>query len=131
MPSTPPRSVQPQSDEIPQTLTDRVLARVTDARLAVQRRAKASRPKAKRHRRAVPNGSTAPGPQTPEQAQESESLRRVFRDLGISYRQYRRETGEPVAPALREAAYRFRADPSLTSLVSVAVFLDELDILTW
>jgi hypothetical protein len=62
---------------------------------------------------------------------ESRSLKRVFRDLGTSYRSYRRETGEPVTPALRDAAYNFRAEPSLTSLVSVAVFLDELDILKW
>jgi hypothetical protein len=62
---------------------------------------------------------------------EAESLKRVFRDLGVSYREYRRQTGEPVAPAVREAAYKFRADPSLTSLVSVAGYLDELDILTW
>jgi hypothetical protein len=36
-----------------------------------------------------------------------------------------------VVPALRDAAYSFRANPSLGSLVSVAGFLDELDILTW
>jgi hypothetical protein len=70
-------------------------------------------------------------PQTPEEMRETQSLRRVFHDLGDSYRLYRRRTGEPVKPALREAAYQFRQAPSLTSLVSVAAFLDELQILTW
>jgi hypothetical protein len=31
---------------------------------------------------------------------------------------------------LREAAYRFRADPSLESLVAVAAYLDDLDLLS-
>jgi hypothetical protein len=35
-----------------------------------------------------------------------------------------------VVPGLRDAAYNFRAEPSLTSLVAVAVFLDELDLLS-
>jgi hypothetical protein len=104
------------------------MARVVDARVAVDRREGASRPKSKRRR--VPVEPTNGGPNAQE-LRESESLKRVFRDLGVSYRQYRRQTGEPVAPAVREAAYQFRAAPSLTSLVSVAVFLDELDILTW
>ena len=69
--------------------------------------------------------------QTPEEAREKQSLRRVFHDLGHSYRRYRRRTGEPIRPALREAAYKFRQEPSLNSLVSVAAFLDELEILTW
>jgi hypothetical protein len=95
----------------------------------VDRREGASRPKAKR-RGQTPVETAAGGP-SPQDLREAESLKKVFRDLGVSYREYRRQTGEPVAPAVREAAYKFRADPSLTSLVSVAVFLDELDILTW
>jgi hypothetical protein len=105
------------------------MARVVDARTAVDRREGASRPKAKRRRR-VPIEALSDGPSA-QDLREAESLKKVFRDLGVSYREYRRQTGEPVAPAVREAAYKFRADPSLTSLVSVAVFLDELDILTW
>jgi hypothetical protein len=103
------------------------MARVVDARVAVDRRNNASRPKAKRRNAttAAANGSTSDG------MRESESLKRVFRDLGVSYREYRRQTGEPVAPAVREAAYKFRADPTLNSLVSVAGVLDELEILTW
>jgi hypothetical protein len=102
------------------------MARVVDARVAVDRREGATRPKSKRRRAESP--VVAPSSQ---ELRESESLKRVFRDLGTSYRQYRRQTGEPVAPAVREAAYQFRASPSITSLVSVAVHLDELDILTW
>jgi hypothetical protein len=112
-------------EELPQSLTDRVMARVVDARIAVDRRENASRPKSKR-RKPVP----APD-QGAEELRESESLKRVFRDLGDSYREYRRQTGEPVAPAVREAAYKFRASPTLTSLVSVAGVLDDLEILTW
>jgi hypothetical protein len=114
--------------DLPQSLTDRVMARVIDARLAVDRRENASRPKAKRRRAAV---SSAPDEVNAEGLRESESLKRVFHDLGVSYREYRRQTGEPVAPAVRDAAYKFKAAPSLDSLVSVAGVLDELEILTW
>jgi hypothetical protein len=102
------------------------MARVVDARIAVDRRENASRPKSKR-RRTV----SAPDESGAEGVRESESLKRVFRDLGVSYREYRRQTGEPVASAVREAAYKFRASPTLTSLVSVAGVLDDLEILTW
>jgi hypothetical protein len=129
MPNPPARSNGSDAEEFPKSLKDRVMARVVDARTAVDRREGASRPKAKRRRR-TPIETTVAGP-TAQDLREAESLKRVFRDLGVSYREYRRQTGEPVAPAVREAAYKFRADPSLTSLVSVAVFLDELDILTW
>jgi hypothetical protein len=115
-------------EELPQSLTDRVMARVIDARSAVDRRENATRPKSKRRRAPVEQSIDGV---TPQMLREAESLKRVFRDLGVSYREYRRQTGEPVAPAVREAAYKFRADPSLTSLVSVAGHLDELDILTW
>ena len=105
------------------------MARVDDARIAVDRREGATRPKSKRRKRPpVPSSAAEP---TAQDLRESKSLKRVFRDLGLSYREYRRQTGEPVAPAVRAAAYHFKAAPSLTSLVSVAVFLDELDILTW
>ena len=68
---------------------------------------------------------------TPEQIREARSLRYVFSDLGLSYRQYRRDTGAPVSRDVRDAAYRFRRELNVTSLVSVAATLDALDILTW
>jgi hypothetical protein len=115
---------------VPQTLTARVLARVTHARIAVDRRANATRPKSQRRRVPVP-GTASAVVQTQEEVRGSRSLKRVFHDLGVSYRTYRRKTGAPVAPALRAAAYHFRANPTLTSLVSVAGFLDDLDLLAW
>jgi hypothetical protein len=126
-----PRRGASAPGELPESLTARVAARVTDAGLAVDRRASASRPKSRRSRPAATGTLQAPVSQTPEELRERQSLRRVFHDLGHSYRRYRRRTGEPVRPALREAAYKFRQEPSLTSLVSVAAFLDELEILTW
>jgi hypothetical protein len=115
--------------EFPESLTARVVARVNDARLAVDRSANASRPKSRR-RRHTPPGPAAADLRSPEDVRESESLRRVFRDLGTSYRRYRSQTREPVVPGLRDAAYTFRAEPSLASLVAVAAYLDELDLLS-
>jgi hypothetical protein len=123
-----PRSNGSKSGESPPTLTDRMQARVDDARLALDRRTDATRPKSKRRR--VPPGSTSTSIwQLSEEVRADRSLHRVFRDMGVSYRRYRSQTGEPVAPGLRDAAYNFRAEPSLTSLVAVAAFLDELDLL--
>ena len=62
---------------------------------------------------------------------EARSLRRVFEDLGTAYRRYRKETGAPVSPAVRDAAKRFRKELSVLSLASVAGRLDELKILNW
>lgn len=113
--------------EMPQNLSDRVQLRVKNARLLVDRRGNATRPKSKRLRPARPAFADSP---SLEEVRESQSLRRVFRDLGLSYRRYRSQTGNHVAPGLRDAAYNFRAEPSLTSLVVVAGFLDELDLLS-
>lgn len=104
-----------------QTLTDRVLARIADARSALDR---APRPRKSRKRGRPPLATSA------EQTRETESLRLVFRDLGTSYRRYRSQTHEPVKPELREAAYKFRADPSVVSLVAVAAYLDDMDLLS-
>jgi hypothetical protein len=117
----------PVPAEIHETLTTRMLARVNDARLAVDRRANATRSGLKRQRRARPVSTNSP---SLEDVRESQSLRRVFRDLGVSYRRYRSQTGGQVPPGLRDAAYTFRAKPSLISLVAVAAFLDELDLLS-
>ena len=92
---------------ISQALTERVLARVKEATQAYDRRAYASR-----------------------RAKEARALRRVFSDLGISYRAYRQRTGQPVSPVVRDAANRFRKEPNLASLVSVAASLDDLELVT-
>lgn len=112
------------------TIADRVLARVHDAGLAVDRRTSATRPRAPR-RRPKPDPLAASVTRTPAQVREARSLRSVFLDLGDSYRDYRHRTGAPVAADVRAAADRFRRELDVTSLVAVATLLDGLDILTW
>jgi hypothetical protein len=113
--------------ELPQTLTESVQARVNNARHVLDRRESAARPKSKRQGRARPASPNSP---SFEELRESQSLRRVFRDFGLSYRRYRSQTGARVPPGLRDAAHNFRAAPSLTSLVTVAAFLEKLDLLS-
>jgi hypothetical protein len=62
---------------------------------------------------------------------QAAGLRRVFTDLGDSYRAYRRRTGEPVSADVRAAADRFRQERDIDALVSVAASLDRLEILPW
>ncbi len=131
MSDSPSRRGKPDPAAIPQTITDRVLARVSDAGLAVDQGAKATRHKATRRRSAASDRLSASVTRTPEQVREARALRRVFLDLGDSYREYRQRTGAPVSSDVREAAYRFRRELNVTSLVSVAASLDQLDVLTW
>lgn len=109
----------------PETLKNRMLARVKAARRDVDRRASATRPKVKRGRPRPPELGSPNLEETPE----AQSLKQVFRDLGVAYRRYRKQTKDPVVPGLRDAAYNFRAEPTLASLVTVAEFLDELELL--
>jgi hypothetical protein len=117
------------SSELPENLFDRVQARVAEAAFALDRRATATRPKS-HHRRASLATALGDSSRSSEEILAEQSLRRVFRDLGVSYRRYRKQTGTPLTPGLRDAAYNFRAEPSLTTLVAVAAFLDELDLLS-
>jgi hypothetical protein len=116
--------------DLSQSLTERVMARIHETGLAVDRRDAASRPKLRR-RRSDPNPQPAGITRTPEQVREARTLRRVFLDMGDSYRDYRRRTGEPVSADVRGAADRFRKELDVTSLVAVAATLDALDVLTW
>jgi hypothetical protein len=50
--------------------------------------------------------------------------------MGYAYRRYRSQTRKPVVPGLRDAAYAFRANPSLPALVAVAGYLEKLDLLS-
>ena len=120
--SSEPRQGPAQSRE---TLTVRVQALVENARLVVDRRENATRPKSKRQRRALPASDS----QSLEEMREFQSLQRVFREMGLSYRRYRRRSSSAAVPGVRDAAYNFRAEPSLTSLVAVAACLDGLDLL--
>jgi hypothetical protein len=90
-----------------------------NARLALE-----SQPKTRRSSSPLQDSKS-----TPEQ-RDIQSLKRVFRDMGYAYRRYRRQTGEPTVPGLRDAAYTFRENPSLPALVGVAAFLDNLDLLS-
>ena len=114
-----PRSLSSAHAEPVPSLTDRVAERVMNARLAIE-----SRPKTRR-----PSSQLQDSKSTPEQ-REIRSLKRVFRDMGYAYRRYRRQSGGPVVPGLRDAAYNFRQNPSLPALVGVAAFLDDLDLLS-
>jgi hypothetical protein len=127
MPNHPPTQSGSAASST-ESLTDRIAARVIDARLAIERRASGPHPASRRSRpSSLPAGADSA---TAGEQRETQSLRRVFRDLGVSYRRYRSQTGGPVVPGLRDAAYRFRAEPSLASLVAVAAYLDELDLLS-
>ena len=107
-------------------MLDRVIARVNDiGESTSSMRSAPSRAEG----RGAP--TSRGGERTPEQLREARSLRRVFNDLGVAYRRYRKETGEPVSPVVREAACRFRKERSVLSLASVAGRLDELKILDW
>ncbi len=128
--STPPNSIHP--------LAERVQARVAEVGLALDQRARASRPRAKRAKPSKPEakpakttllaGSTA---QPPAPTREASSLRRVFNELAITHRQFRLRSGQHASPALRDAARVFKEAPSFPSLVMVAAFLEEDGLLEW
>lgn len=84
---------------------------------------------ASRRRRDPRSPSTEGG--TPEQVRRARSLRRVFVDLGTSYREFRRRTGADVSPEVKAAACRFRQELDVTSLVAVAASLDQVEALPW
>ena len=115
-------SPESPSSQPSHTLTERVLARVRDAEAAMDL-------PPSRRRQDAPSHSTNGG--TPEQVRRARSLRRVFVDLGTSYREFRRRTGATVSPEVRAAAYRFRREGDVTSLVGVAASLDQLEALPW
>lgn len=113
------------------SLSDRVLTRVQQASLAADQRARASSPRVHRRRPVGPDPLSAEATRTPEQVREARALRSVFRDLGDSYRDHRRRTGEPVSSDVRQAAIRFRRELTLPSLVLVAASLDDVGALPW
>ena len=108
-------------------LADRVQARVAEVGLALDQRARASRPRGRRPRgESAPAASPAGGP-----TREASSLRRVFNELAVTHRQFRLRSGQHSSPALREAARAFKEAPSMPSLVAVAAFLEEDGLLEW
>jgi hypothetical protein len=119
-------------------LAQRVQARVAEVGLALDQRARASRPRSKR---AKPSKSEARPPKTallagsatqpPAPTREASSLRRVFNELAITHRQFRLRSGQHASPELRDAARVFKEAPSFPSLVLVAAFLEEDGLLEW
>jgi hypothetical protein len=129
MPNGTPQSSDSTPIKASRTLTDRVKERVAEAGRAHDRRGLAGpKPKKKATRLDTPTS----GPRASSESQrEAKSLVRVYRELKGTYQQYRRETGRSAEPALREAVQAFKRGPSLTSLVGVAVFLDDRSLLPW
>ena len=127
--STPSTAIHP--------LAERVQARVVEVGLALDQRARASRPRAKRAKppKTEPRPKTellqAPRAQTPAPTREASSLRRVFNELAITHRQFRLRSGQHASPELRDAARVFKEAPSFPSLVLVAAFLEEDGLLEW
>jgi len=116
------------NDSSGRTLVDRVQDRVSLAQQALERRDNATLPKARRKSsKAAPAAASG----KPMLSPQVRALRSDFLDLGDVHRSYRRRTGEPVSPVLRNAAIAFKQDQTLTSLVPVAEYLDDLDLLEW
>jgi len=108
------------------SLTERVRNRVAEVDHSLDQRPGSTR------RRARSTKASSAARAAPSQLDRStRSLRRVFHELGATHREYRQRTGQRVPPDLREAAHAFKREPSLTSLVTVAGYLDELGILAW
>ena len=120
--STPSSAIHP--------LAERVQARVSEVGLALDQRARASRPRSKRPKAPKTDLPPAPAAHLPP-TREASSLRRVFNELAITHRQFRLRSGQHASPALRDAARVFKEAPSFPSLVLVAAFLEEDGLLEW
>lgn len=119
-----PQSGQDGSFHFPSTLSDRVRGRVAEAGRSIEGKT------VKPPRRKRPTLSTLPDEQRSEKL-ETSSLLKVYRELRSTYRQHRASTGQAADPALREAVTAFKKGPSLTSLTSVAAFLEDRKLLSW
>jgi hypothetical protein len=113
-----------------QTLSDRVKGRVSEARLALDGASKAA-PKSKGLRPTRPARPASHLKAGLQDERDTRSLEQVYLELRSTYQRYRRETGKPSVPELRDAVHAFKLGPSLTSLVSVATFLDDRGLLAW
>ena len=109
-------------------LVERVRDRVLRARGVLDRKDGAAT-RARRRTGAAAASASIAG-KTP-MSREVRALRIVFRELGETHRQYRRRTQAPISSVLRTAAIAFKQEPSLMSLVPVAGFLDDMQLLEW
>ena len=122
MPNTPRELLDSSTSGSDNPLTDRVRARVAEAARNLDQHTR--RPRARK-------ALQEPTLHTPKHTREARSLRRVFKELAVTHREYRVRTGQRASPALRNAAKAFKQSPSLPSLVVVAAFLDEDGLLAW
>jgi hypothetical protein len=113
------------------TLTERVTARVTEAGLALDARVGKAAPARQRLRAPRLAGQASPLKEGTEAQREARSLRRVYCEMKATYRRYRRQTGSPAVPALREAVRAYKRGKNLALLVNVATFLDDRELLAW
>jgi Skp family chaperone for outer membrane proteins len=114
------------------TLTDRVRAHVAEARQLLDSRADDSNAKHKHLRPTRMTNDASSGPSSSEALQrEAQSLRTVYREMRRVYRNYRRQAGTAAVPELRSAVHAFRRSQNLTSLVQIASFLDDRQLLVW
>lgn len=114
------------------TLTDRVKDRVAKVEAELERREGTAAPKTpKASKKRTPSLNSAAAASKNGVELEARSLNRVYGELKTTYQQYRKQTGRSAVPELREAVQAFKKGPSLTSLVGVAVFLDDRSLLTW
>lgn len=131
MSNNPPASEDLATNGPGRPLVDRVRERVVRAGRAIERQDTARRPRVRRRTERRRSPAAPDSPPAEPLTREVRALRSVFTDLGAAHRQYRRRTGESVSPELHAAAQAFKAAPSLVSLVPVAEFLDDLDLLEW
>ena len=131
MPSDPSDVPDASRKVSPRTLTERVSARLSQAGLARDAGARKPDPKRKHLRPTRLKDSASALTEGLEAQRDAQSLRRVYFELKTTYKRYRRRTGKPAVPALRDAVQAFKRGQSLTSLVNVATFLDDRGLLTW
>ena len=125
MSQQPPSPVGPHVAAVPQHLSARIAACVSEAGLVLDRRESAD---VDLHRLSAPDPLAARVTRTPDQVREARSLRRVFLQLGDRYGDYLARTGSPESSAVRDAASCFRRELSFAALVAYASRLEELEI---
>jgi hypothetical protein len=113
------------------TLAERVKARVAEAGVALDGRSGKAKSKYKNLRPTRLTRAASPLTEGSEAQREARSMRRVYAEMKVTYQRYRRQTGKPAVPALRDAVRAFQRGQSLPALVEVATFLDDRGLLAW
>ena len=132
MPKKKPAQSRTTPSAATHPLAERVQARMAEVGLALDQRARSSRPRSKRNRPAKASGPALNGETgAAVPTREASSLRRVFNELALTHRQFRLRSGQHASPALRDAARAFKEAPSFPQLVLVAAFLEEDGLLEW